>query len=290
MKTGLVLEGGAMRGLFTAGVLDVFMENNIKFDGAIGVSAGAVFGCNLKSHQIGRAIRYNKKYCKDPRYVSLKEWIKTGDLYSVEFDYDTLPNKLDLFDREAYKNDPTDFYIVATDCIEGKPVYELCNNGDEHDIQWMRASASMPVFSNPVPIDGGMYLDGGTSDSIPLKYFESIGYDRNVVILTQPFGYVKKPYPFMSYIRKKLKDYPEMIRVMENRYNIYNDTLRYIAEKEATGEILVIRPKEKIKAKPIISGPDVLQETYDMGVATGKEVLDKVREFIDVDGVRPQSR
>lgn len=280
MKTGLVLEGGAMRGLFTAGVLDVFMENGIKFDGAIGVSAGAVFGCNFKSNQPGRAIRYNKKYCKDPRYVSLKGWLKTGDLYSVDFDYNELPNKLDIFDREAYKENPMDFYIVATDANEGKPVYELCNNGDEHDIQWMRASASMPVFSNPVPIGNGLYLDGGTSDSIPLKYFESIGYNRNVVILTQPKGYVKKPYPLMSYIKKRLKDQPEMVRVMEERPQMYNETLHYIEEQEALGKILVIRPPEKIKAKPIISGPDELQATYEQGVRVGRAMLNKVKEFI----------
>lgn len=282
MKTGLVLEGGAMRGMFTAGLIDVFLENDIKFDGAIGVSAGAVFGCNLKSHQIGRAIRYNKKYCKDKRYVSYMRWLKTGDLYDPEFDYHELPLKLDVFDVKAYENDPMDFYVVSTDVRTGNPVYTLCNKGDEHDIQWMRASASMPVFSNPVEIGDGLYLDGGTSDSVPLRYFEKLGYDKIVLILTQPKGYRKKPYPLMGFIRKYLKKYPAVADAMARRHIMYNDTMDYIDKLENEGKILVIRPKEKLHIKPAEKNRDELQRVYDLGREAGAEFVSKVKGFINI--------
>lgn len=138
MKKGLILEGGAMRGMYTAGVLDIFMENDITVDGAIGVSAGAAFGCNLKSKQIGRTIRYNTKYCRDPRYVGLRSLIKTGDIYGADFCYNQIPNRLDIFDVETYQKNPMDFYVVTTDIETGKPIYHLCPNGDATDIKWFR--------------------------------------------------------------------------------------------------------------------------------------------------------
>lgn len=282
IKTGLVLEGGAMRGMFTAGVLDVFMENNITFDGAIGVSAGAVFGCNLKSHQIGRSIRYNKKYCSDRRYVSYRNWMKTGDLYDPEFDYNELPLKLDIFDRETYEKDPMDFYVVSTDVLTGKPVYTLCNKGDAADIQWMRASASMPVFSNPVKIGDGLYLDGGTSDSVPLRYFETLGYDKIVLILTQPKGYRKKPYPFMGFIRKYLKNYPVVADTMASRHIMYNETMDYIDKCENEGKILVIRPEEKLHIKPAEKNPNELQRVYELGRVKGEALVSDVKRFINM--------
>ena len=201
MKTGLIMEGGAMRGMFTAGVIDVLMEAGVCFDGAIGVSAGAVFGCNYKSRQIGRVIRYNKTYCQDPRYVSFRSLLRTGDIYGEEFCYHELPDRLDPFDVKTYEENPMDFYVVCTDVETGKPVYHNCLKGDAEDIQWMRASASMPALSRFVNLDGHMLSDGGTADSIPVRFFESIGYERNVVILTQPEGYVKKPNQLLPLLR-----------------------------------------------------------------------------------------
>ena len=195
MKHGLVLEGGAMRGLFTAGVIDVMMEEGIGFDGAIGVSAGAVFGSNYKSNQPGRVIRYNLRFCQDPRYSSFRSLAKTGDLFGADFCYREIPDHLDPFDREAYESSPMDFYVVATDVHTGKPVYHNCRKGDREDLDWFRASASMPLAARIVEVGGYQLLDGGISDSIPLKYLESVGYDRNVVILTQPMGYEKKKTP-----------------------------------------------------------------------------------------------
>ena len=147
MKTGLVMEGGAMRGLFTAGVIDVMMEKEIEFDGAIGVSAGAAFGCNYKSKQIGRALRYNINDCKDKRYCSMKSLITTGNLYGAEFCYHELPDKLDIFDCETFENNPMEFYLVCTDVLTGKPIYKKCEKADYDCLEWMRASASMPLAS-----------------------------------------------------------------------------------------------------------------------------------------------
>ena len=191
-KTGLVLEGGAMRGMFTAGVLDVMMENEIKLDGAMGVSAGAVFGCNYKSGQIGRSLRYNMRFCDDPRYCSVESLIRTGDLYGVQFCYDEIPNKLDPFDVKAFKENPMPFYAVCTNVETGKAIHKRLDNGDEKDMEYFRASASMPLVSRIVEVDGYKLLDGGITDSIPLAAMERRGYERNVVVLTQPLGFVKE--------------------------------------------------------------------------------------------------
>lgn len=281
MKKGLIMEGGAMRGMFTAGVLDEFMENGIKFDGAIGVSAGAIFGSNFKSHQIGRGIRYNKKYCQDKRYVSYRAWLKTGDLYPVDFCYNVLPTKLDVFDKETYSKDPMDFYVTVTNAETGEPHYVVCNNGDARDIQWMRASASMPIFSNAVNIDGVDYSDGGTSDSVPLKYFESIGYDRNVVIMTQPKGYRKKQYKGLKFIKILLRKHPNLYLAMKNRHLMYNETMDYIDKCEAEKKIFVIRPAEKLQVKPAERNPEELERVYRLGREQGKKYVNDVKSFLN---------
>ena len=219
-KRGLILEGGAMRGMFTCGVLDVFMENGIRFDGAAGISAGATFGCNYKSHQIGRAIRYNKKYSRDWRYCSLKSLIKTGDLYGAEFCYHTMPEQLDPFDTETFKNDSMEFYIGATDVVTGEARFHKCTDGGPDDIEWMRASASMPVVSNIVSVDGYMMLDGGIVCSVPYEYMEQQGYDRNVIVLTRQRGYRKKKSPVVPLVKIVLRKYPAIGRAMAVAGNI----------------------------------------------------------------------
>ena len=157
MKKGLVLEGGAMRGIFTVGILDCMMENNIVFDGIIGVSAGAAFGCNYKSEQKGRALRYNKRFCRDKRYCSWQSWLKTGDIFGADFCYHELPAKLDVFDIETFEKNPTEFYLVCTDIENGKPYYYKCLKGDDECFEYMRASASMPLVSNIVELNGRKY-------------------------------------------------------------------------------------------------------------------------------------
>ena len=275
MKKGLVLEGGAMRGMFTCGVLDVFLEEGIEFDGAVGVSAGATFGCNIKSKQHGRALRYNKKYCADKRYHSVSSLLTTGDIYNVKFCYDELPYKLDKWDIETFSSSPMEFYCVATDIKTGKPVYHKCLTGGKEDIVWIQASASMPLVSRPVEIDGGKYLDGGISDSIPLKFMEEQGYKDNLVIETQPVDYIKKPQAYMPLVRFMLCKYPNMIKAMEERYIMYNEEKRYIRDKELAGEVKVIRPDAPLDISAVEKDPAQLQRVYDHGRAKALEFLAK---------------
>ena len=280
MKTGLILEGGAMRGMFTVGVMDVFMENGIEFDAAIGVSAGAAFGCNYKSRQPGRAIRYNKRFARDPRFCSIRSLIKTGDLFGAEFCYHTIPDKYDHFDVDAYVENPMDFYVVVTDAETGKAVYINSDEAGDDSLEFFRASASMPLISRPVEIRSKKYLDGGIADSVPIQYFESIGFDRNVLILTQPKGFVKKPSSALKLMKYVLKDYPEIFKTMQTRHLEYNETLDYIAKKENAGEIIVIRPEEALPIGRIEHDPDKLQAVYDIGRTTGEKYIEKVKEFL----------
>ena len=275
------MEGGAMRGMFTAGVMDVLMENEIHFNGGIGVSAGAAFGCNYKSNQIGRVIRYNKKYCRDPRYCSIRSLIKTGDLYGAEFCYSTISYELDIFDSKAYFENPMEFHVVCTDVETGKPVYRNCITGLEEDLTWIRASASMPLASRVVEATDYKLLDGGISDSIPLRYFESLGYNKNVIILTQPKGYVKKKSKALPLIKVALKDYPNVYKTMENRHNDYNEIIKYIEEQEENGNVLVIRPPEKLAVGRVEHNPKKLQIAYDIGVKVALEQLENIKEFVN---------
>ncbi len=282
MRKGLVMEGGAMRGMFTCVALDVFMENGISFDGAVGVSAGATFGCNIKSGQRGRALRYNKKYCSDKRYHSVRSLILTGDIYNVQFCYDDLPYKLDKWDIEAFEKNPMEFYSVATDVVTGGPVYHKCSDGRKEDITWIQASASMPLVSRMVHIDGGVYLDGGTSDSIPLEFLEQKGYDRILVIETQPGDYMKGPQSLMPLVKLVYRKYPGMIKAMEDRHLMYNREKSYVREREKSGDVLVLRPKAPLNINPIEKDPAELQRVYDLGREAALEKLDSIRTFFDM--------
>ena len=280
MKTGLVLEGGAMRGMYTAGVLDVMMENDIHVDGIVGVSAGAVFGCNYKSKQIGRAIRYNTAYCRDPRYISVRSLITTGDLYGEQFCYHEIPDVLDPFDREAYAANPIDFYVTCTDVHTGQPVYHLCNKGDAEDLQWMRASASMPLAARVVSVSGHDLLDGGVSDSIPIAWFRSIGYDRNIVILTQPDGYRKKKSNITLLIKLALRKYPAVAEAAKTRHKRYNAALDELCELKDSGNIFLLQPSQKIKISRTERNPDILQEQYQLGRLDALASKDAMQRFV----------
>lgn len=281
MKRGLILEGGAMRGMFTSGVLDVLMENGIEFDGAIGVSAGATFGCNIKSRQPGRVIRYNKRYSHDWRYCSLRSLFTTGDLYGADFCYNVLPHQLDIFDLDAYRQNPMEFWVVASDCETGKPVYKRLDTCDERDLAWMRASASMPLASRIVEVDGYRLLDGGMTDSIPLDYFESIGYNRNVVVLTQPTTYRKGPNRLMWLMRLFLRRYPMIIKAMRDRHIEYNRTTATIRERAARGEVFVICPDKPLNISRTSKNPDEMQRVYDEGRRVALSQIDRIREYLN---------
>ena len=275
MKTALIMEGGAMRGMFTCGVIDVLMRHGITFNGSAGISAGAVFGCNFKSGQIGRPIRYNKKYCADPRYCSIRSLIRTGDLYGADFCYRELPDELDVFDRKAFRDNPLQFYVGATDVQTGKPVYHLCTDGGSEDMLWFQASASMPVVSKPVKIHDALLLDGGITDAVPYAYMEKQGYHRNVIVLTQPEGYRKKPVSAM--IRIMLRRYP---RVSAVRHEMYNRQMQEIDEREAAGESLVIRPPQSLKIRHTEKNPDELERVYQIGVCEAEKRIENIRNFL----------
>lgn len=281
MKKGLVLEGGAMRGLFTAGIIDVMMEAGIEPDGLIGVSAGAAFGCNYKSRQPGRAIRYNMRFAKDPRYSGIWSLLKSGDYFNAEFGYHVVPKEYDIFDVEAFERNPMAFIVVCTDVETGQAIYHKMDHVDFDELEWLRASASMPLASKVVEVGGHKLLDGGVADSIPLAYAESIGYERNVVILTQPEGYVKKHSRLMPLMRIGLRKYPEMVKAMDQRHLMYNHELEFVSQAEREGRCLVIRPKQKIPIGHISHDPENMRQVYDMGRDMGKEKLNDIIAFYE---------
>lgn len=280
MKTGLILEGGAMRGMFTAGVTDVFLDENIYFDSIYAVSAGACFGCSYKSKQKGRALRYNLKYCRDKRYCSLYSLITTGDLYGVKFCYEDLPKKLDIFDDEAYNNDKSEFYAVCTDVETGEALYIRCDKSDEKMITAIRASASMPLVSRIVELDGRKLLDGGVADSVPIKKAQESGCEKCVVILTQPKGYIKKKNPLMKFSRIVLGKYPNLLKAMENRHTVYNETTAYIESEEEKGNIFVIRPPRPLDISRTEHNPEKLQSAYDLGAEEASKCLSHLKEYL----------
>jgi len=280
MKLGLVLEGGGMRGLFTAGVLDVFMENGVAFDGIVGVSAGACFGCNLKSGQAGRVIRYNVRFARDPRYCSWRSLVKTGDLFNADFCYRELPERLDPFDAEAYAANPTEFHVVATDCATGKAVYRRLDKADAEAFEWIRASASMPLVSRPVRIGDGEYLDGGLSDAVPLRYFESLGFGRNVVVTTRHHGYRKSPHRAIRLLKPLFRRTPEIYKALKSRHSRYNETLEYIDTSVAAGRAFLIAPEKPLGISRVCHNPDAMRRAYGTGRAAAMRHLGEVRDFM----------
>lgn len=277
IKTGLVLEGGALRGLFTAGVLDVFMEEGLRFDGAVGVSAGACFGCNYKSRQIGRVIRYNLKYAHDPRYCSWSSLFKTGDLFNADFCYRELPLTLDPFDTVAYAANPMEFHLSVTDCETGKAVYRRLDEVDEMALKWIQASASMPLVARPVEIDGRKYLDGGLSDGIPLKYFESLGFTRNIVVTTRPHGYRKFASHKIALLKPFLWRYPAVYQALKTRHTWYNETLKYIDERVAAGRAILVCPDAPLPIPRVCHDPEMMKKVYELGRAKARRVLPQIK-------------
>ncbi len=282
MKKGLILEGGAMRGMFTAGVIDVMMENGIEFDGAVGVSAGAAFGCNYKSKQIGRVLRYNTKFVRDKRYCGFGVLLKTGNIYSKDFCFGEVPSELDPFDFETYEKNPMEFYVVCTNVETGEPVYHKYQGKEDHGFEWIRASASMPLVSQIVEIEGLKLLDGGIADSIPVKFFESIGYNKNIAVLTQPKSYRKSKNSMMPIAKVKYKKYPKFVETMANRHNVYNETLEYIEERERCGGLLVIRPEEALPIGKVEKDPEKLKEVYEIGRKAANDKLAEMVKYLNI--------
>ncbi len=284
MATGLVLEGGAMRGLFTAGILDVMLEAGCRFDGIIGVSAGAAFGCNYKSKQLGRVLRYNLQFCRDKRYCGVSSLLRTGNLYNSAFCYGEIPFFHDPFDFETYQKSPVPFYVVCTDVETGEAIYPLFSGRPEEGFDLLRASASMPLVSEIVSWNGYKLLDGGIADPIPLVASERLGYAKNVVILTRPADYQKKKSGLLPILQQRYKPYPQLLERMRHRHELYNQSLTELAEKEARGGILVFRPEEALPVHRVEKHPKQLQLAYNIGRNQAKKRLPELLAFLASEG------
>ena len=278
MKTGLVLEGGAMRGMFTAGVLDTFLDAGVKADEVVGVSAGALFGVNYLSGQKGRAVRYNKRYNGDKNYMGLRPLLKEGNLFSTSYAYDLVPRRLDPFDDAAFQNSGVPFFAVVTNVDTGEAEYmQVKSVFDQMDL--LRASGSMLFVSRPVEWEGRRYLDGGVSDSIPFEWMAARGCDNLIVVLTREEGCRKTPMngALLRLLRRK---YPAIARRLAARHTDYNRALEELERWQAEGRAFVIRPSVKTPISRIETDPEKLQQVYDLGLADGQAALPALQAWL----------
>ena len=281
MKVGLVLEGGALRGIYTAGVLDVLLKSNIKVDKIIGVSAGALFGVNYKSNQPGRALRYNKKYCNNKNYMSYYSFFTTGNIVNREFCFDKLVNELDPFDYETYSNNNIDFYATVTNLETGKAEYHLIKDiRNEKDSEYLRASGSMPFVSRIVEVDGKKYLDGAIADSIPVDKMLTMSVDKIIVVPTRPIDFRRRKKTAI-FNKLKYKKYPNFVDKLSNRYKMYNEEVERIIDLENQGKVFVIRPSRFVNIKRLEKNPEIIQEMYDLGVSDTKSKLKELKKYLE---------
>ena len=280
MKIGLVLEGGGMRGLFSAGVLDALLElKELSINGIVGVSSGALFGVNYVSKQKERAVRYNKKYADDKRYMGLYSWITTGNAVNKDFAYYELPFKLDVFDNETFKKAKTDFYVVMTNVESGKPEYVLIEDAFAQ-MEYLRATSALPFASKIIEINGKKYLDGGISDSIPIDFCESLGYDKIIAVLTRPEGTYKEDK--LGFLYKLVyRKYPNLVNSLLNMATDYEKVLAKIKDLENKGKIFVVRPPEVLKIGRLEKNRDKIQKVYDTGLNTGLKELDNIVKYLN---------
>ena len=278
MKIGLVLEGGAMRGMFTAGVLDVLLDEQIAVDGAVTVSAGALFGINYPAKQRGRVLRYNLKYLHDKRYMGWHSLFTTGNVVNKAFAFYELPFTLDPFDQATFAASQIDFWVTLTNIETGEPEYVKITDAFAQ-MEALRATSAMPMVSRVVEIEGKKYLDGGISDSIPLDKAMALGYDKIIVILTRPLDYRKKPsnnWLFKLFYRH----YPKLIERWENRYAEYNQAVEKVIEMEKAGKIFVIRPSESLDISRLEKDLAKVQAMYDLGVKDGRAALSELKNYL----------
>ncbi len=278
MSIGLVLEGGAMRGMYTAGVLDVFLDNDIEVDGIVSVSAGLLFGLSYLSKQRGRTIRYNKKYINDKRYMGIHSLITTGNIVNEKFAFHDIPDKLDIYDEDTFSKSKTKIYATISNVETGKAEYvEIKNTKDQ--IEVLRASSAMPFVSKMVKINGDKYLDGGICDSIPIEKCIQLGYDKIIVVLTRPFEYRKKQVNKL-FTKLKYNKYKNLVNAIDNRYKVYNDTVTKIIDMENKKEIFVIRPSKNLHIKRIEKDIEKLQEMYELGIKDCQDNMIRLKEFL----------
>lgn len=276
---GLVLEGGGLRACFTAGVIDVFLEKGISFDTVSGISAGACHACSYLAGQQGRAIAVSRDYVDHPDYCSMRNLIKTGNLFGEQYVFHDIPEKIYPIDNEAFKKNPCEFYVGVTNCLTGEAHYQKIEDLIE-DIEWVRASSSLPLVSRFVEIDGVPYLDGGIVDSIPIEFSISHGCNKNVVVLTRDRSYRKKGENLFPVMRVKYRKYPELLKAVKTRQKKYNDTLEYIFELERQGKVIVIAPEVTLAIGRTEKDKEKLTVGYKLGRKAALMQLDKIKEFL----------
>ena len=277
-KTCLVLEGGAMRGIYTAGVIDALMKEKIKVDTVIGVSAGALFGVNYVSHQPERVLRYNLENVNNKDYMGISSLIRTGNIMNEDFCFNKLIYETDPFDFDTFDKSRIKFYATITNLETGKAEYKEITDS-RNQMEYLRASGSMPLLSKIVKIDNNLYLDGGIGDSIPVKKAQELGYDKVIVVTTQPKDYIKKKYKMLPF-RIAYKKYPNFINTLNNRHIKYNKTTKYIVEEEDKGNILVIRPTRRVKIKKIEKDPNMIKEQYYLGFNDMENKLEDLKKYL----------
>ena len=277
--TALILEGGGMRGTFTAGVLDYLMERGFPLRDVYGVSAGACLGCSYLCGQVGRGLRVWTNYIDDKRYCSMESLRRTGDLFGAEFNYKLIPFELDPLDYDAFDRNPSRFVAVVTNVETGRAEYIRIDDLAA-GIPVVQASASLPLISNIQVIDGKKYLDGGIADSIPLQKSIDDGHRRNVVILTQAAGYRKRPNRAMPLIALRYRKCPAFVEAVRRRHDMYNAALELIAREEAAGRVFVIRPDAPPEVGRVERDAEKLRALHAAGYAVGKREYDRLMAFL----------
>ena len=275
-----MLEGGGMRGMYTCGILDVLMEQRIYVDGMVGVSAGIAFGCNYKSHQAGRALRYNVRFARDKRYSGIMSLLKTGNYYNAYFAYKLVPTHYDVFDYNVFEETSMECYAVCFDVNSGEGVYHKLTHVDNEFFEWIRASASMPVVAQPVEVGGRLLLDGGLADSIPLTFMMSKGYNRNIVILTREEGYRKTSERCMWLMKPLLRKWPKVIEALKKRPAHYNMQLQEVREQERAGNAFVFRPLKPLNVSRTTHNADEMNRVYQQGREEALQRLDELKRFL----------
>lgn len=281
LPINLILEGGALRGIFTAGVLDALDEKNLLFESVIGVSAGACMGVSYVSRQKGRSRKITLAYCNDKRYFSWRNLLREGNLFSVKFSYEDIPRRLVPFDYKAFEQSPQRFIAVATDYATGQAVYFKNDTAKRKKDMTpeIRASSSMPFVSKPVKIDGQRYLDGGIADSIPIEYARQNGHAKSVVILTRPKGYLKKTKGTLGLFKFFMPRHPQLAEAMYNRSAKYNRSLAIVEKLAEEGQCLVVYPPADLKVGRLERDRNKLEALYQAGYQAGLKLAADLLKF-----------
>lgn len=276
---GLILEGGGMRGVYTAGVLDFFLDKELWFKRCYAVSAGAGHACSYLARQRGRAFAVNVDYLGDRRYMGVSSLLKTGNLFGADMLYKIIPEELYPIDYKAFAENESRLFAAVTNCETGQAEYVPIRDL-KTDLIYVRASASLPMVSRMVEVDGKKYLDGGVTDSIPIKKSVADGNKKNVLVLTRDGSYRKQPGTMAAFIRAKYRKYPALVNQIERRYLHYNETLDFIKQEESQGRAFVIRPKKPVNISRTEKDREKLRALYEEGFSDAEKAYGPLMEFL----------